>query len=188
MKQHAGNRKVKVILMQIFIIVFGFVMVYPVLWMISSAFKENRDIFTDIGLMPTVFNLNAFIDGWKGVGNANFGVFFLNSFKIVIPVVVLTLVSRNDRCLRLCALPVSGKEDHVFHHDRYPDASHLRADDPYLCDVLQGGLGQYLSAFYRSGGIFHQRLFVYMLVQFVRGIPKELDEAAKIDGCNSFQI
>lgn len=44
MKQHAGNRKVKVILMQIFIIVFGFVMVYPVLWMISSAFKENRDI------------------------------------------------------------------------------------------------------------------------------------------------
>ena len=30
--------------------------------------------------------------------------------------------------------------------------------------------------------------FVFMMIQFFRGIPKEIDEAAKIDGCNSFQI
>ena len=93
MKQKEDRKKIKEIFMQAFILVFGFVMVYPVLWMIASAFKENKDIFTDIGLIPTVFNFNAFLDGWKGVGSANFGVFFFNSFKIVIPVVVLTVLS-----------------------------------------------------------------------------------------------
>lgn len=66
-----------------FILGLGFVMVYPVLWMISGSFKTNYEILNEaLKLWPNEFSLDNFIRGWKGFGNLNFGVFFKNSFTL----------------------------------------------------------------------------------------------------------
>ena len=187
MKQHAGNRKVKVILMQIFIIVFGFVMVYPVLWMISSAFKENRDIFTDIGLMPTVFNLNAFIDGWKGSGKATYTNFFINTFLLVIPTTIFTVMFSALVAYGFARFQFPGKKilfvlliamlmlpNSVVIIPRYTLYNKFNWINTYM-------------PFYAPALLCCNAFFPYMLIQFLRGLPRDLDESAYIDGCGTFK-
>lgn len=184
----ATSKKVKRLFSYIFVYGFGLILIYPVLWLVSSAFKNSSEIFTDISLMPTVFNFDAFVEGFRGVGNASFLVFFINSFKIVIPVVLLTLASGmlvaygfarfNFPCKKLLfglmiatlMLPTS-----VLTVPTYIMYNKFGWIDTYWPFIVPAAFST--SAF-----------FVYMLVQFLRGIPRELDEAAKIDGCNSFLI
>lgn len=68
-----------------FILLLGFLMVYPVLWMISGSFKTNYEILNEsLKLMPQSFSLDNFIRGWRGFGTLTFALFFRNSFIITI--------------------------------------------------------------------------------------------------------
>ncbi|MGN0905772.1 MAG: carbohydrate ABC transporter permease, partial [Bullifex sp.] len=69
----------------IFLTLIGIIMVYPLLWIVSAAFKTNNEIFSSASLIPKEILWNGFTDGWKGVGQYSFGVFFSNTFKMVIP-------------------------------------------------------------------------------------------------------
>lgn len=188
MNKNLFKKRLAKIASYIFSYGFGFLLIYPVLWMVSSAFKNSSEIFTDVSLMPTVFNFDAFVEGFKGVGNANFLVFFLNSFKIVIPVVVFTLVSGMVVAYGFARFNFPGKKlffglmiatlmmpTSVLTIPTYVMFNHFGWIDTYLPFIVPAAFST--SAF-----------FVYMLVQFLRGIPRDLDEAAKIDGCNSFMI
>jgi multiple sugar transport system permease protein len=62
------------------VLVLAFLMLYPILWMISNSFKTNREIFNSFSLIPSTFNLDSYIRGWKYNGTISFGVFFNNSF------------------------------------------------------------------------------------------------------------
>lgn len=64
------------IIYHIFTLIIGIIMIYPLLWMLSSSFKENADIFTTIGqLIPPKFTLENYKEGWKGFGNVTFSTF-----------------------------------------------------------------------------------------------------------------
>ena len=61
----------------------AFIMVYPLLWMVMSSFKETNTIFTTAGqLIPKQFTLENYQNGWRGFGKVSFGTFFKNSFFI----------------------------------------------------------------------------------------------------------
>ena len=182
------NEKEKNIGIYAFIILFGFFMLYPILWLTASAFKKNSEIFTDVGLKPTVFNFDAFIQGFKGIGNATFGVFFLNSFKIVIPVVLFTLISGMLVAYGFARFKFPGKKIwfSLMIATLMMPASVLTIPT-YVMFTKFGWVNTYLP-FIVPAAFSTSAFFVYMLVQFLRGIPKEIDEAAKIDGCNSLQI
>ncbi|MBN2246296.1 MAG: carbohydrate ABC transporter permease, partial [Candidatus Aminicenantes bacterium] len=75
------------------LILTGFVMVFPLVWLISAAFKPNNEIFGTLSLIPSNLVWDSFQQGWRGSGQFSFGVFFMNTFKLVIPVVVFTLLS-----------------------------------------------------------------------------------------------
>src|SRR5690606_19617993 len=66
----------------IFIIVLGIGMLYPVAWLITASFKEGNTIFNDPSLWPKSFTLDNYVKGWQGIGIVSFGRFFLNSFII----------------------------------------------------------------------------------------------------------
>lgn len=80
------NRKARSImsklLTNIVIIVIGFAMLYPVLWLFSASFKVPNTIFGDAGLIPKAFTWDNYAKGWKGIGIYSFGTFFKNSFVI----------------------------------------------------------------------------------------------------------
>src|SRR5262249_9651591 len=74
------------------IIGLGLVMLYPVVWMVSSSFKPSQLIFSEPGLWPRQITLENWGQGWVGLG-IPFGYFFVNSFVIAVLSVVGNLCS-----------------------------------------------------------------------------------------------
>ncbi len=80
-----NRKKTKSIIYHLFVIAFGYIMIYPLLWMVFSSFKDNSEIFRYAHiLLPQRFNFENFIIGWKGFGGISFSVFFKNSFILSI--------------------------------------------------------------------------------------------------------
>src|SRR5699024_7222160 len=81
----------KSILIHSFMIVLGFFMIYPILWMVFSSFNPLSEIFSTPGLIPENWTLENYIDGWAGIGGITFTTFFKNSFIVSISVVIGSL-------------------------------------------------------------------------------------------------
>jgi len=165
-------------------------MIYPLLWMLSSSFKETGTIFaTAAEIWPRYFTLQNYITGWNvGVGNTNFGVFFRNSAVIAVSATLGTVISSalvgysfsrgnfwGKRALFVAMLSTLMLPPQILMIPQYLWFNNL------------GWVGTYLPLivpFYFAVSGF----FVYLITNFIDGIPRELDEAAKIDGCSFYGI
>nr|WP_319473853.1 carbohydrate ABC transporter permease [uncultured Sphaerochaeta sp.] len=171
----------------VFLTLMGIIMVYPLIWLFFSSFKSNKEIFSGLGMLPKVWNFSGYVDGWAGTGQFSFGHFMLNTFKMVLPTVLVTMVSstfvaygfaRFEFKLKplLFALMLSTMmlPNAVLIIPRYllfRDFGWLDSYKPFIIPQLFA-----FTAF-----------FNYMMIQFIRGIPRELDESAKIDGLGSLR-
>ncbi|WP_245535052.1 carbohydrate ABC transporter permease [Leadbettera azotonutricia] len=155
--------------------------------MFFASFKTNSEIFSEINLFPREFNFNAYRDGWKGVANNTFTRFFSNSFLLVIPTALLTVISstlvaygfarfefKGKRIMFLVLLSTLMLPNSILLIPRYSIFLTLNTLDSF-------------SPFYLMAVFACYPFFTYMLVQFIRGIPRELDESARMDGCGSFR-
>lgn len=170
----------------LFLVLGALVMLYPIIWLIGASFKSNSEIFQSIWFMPKSFDFTPYIEGWKTSSEYTFATYFLNSFLIVIPKVVLTLVS--------CTLAAYGfaRFDFPYKKILFPMMiatlflpGIVTRIPMYIFWKNMNLLDTYVPLIANSA-FACDTFFVYMLVQFFRSVPKELDEAARIDGCNSF--
>ena len=170
------------------LVVLGFVMTYPLLWLLGSAFKVNEDIFAGVSVLPTSFTLSGFVNGWKGTGQYTYTSFFLNTFWMTIPTVVGTVVSsflvaygfarfefRFKKFLFMLMLATLMLPNELIIIPRYIMFNNFGWLNSYMPIIVPAAFATY-------------PFFIFMIVQFLRGIPRELDESAVIDGCNSFFI
>ncbi|MFB9276337.1 carbohydrate ABC transporter permease [Cohnella cellulosilytica] len=167
---------------------FGLLMIYPLIWLFFAAFKPNNEIFGSIALLPKEIVWDAFAKGWKGSGQFSFGVFFTNSFMLVIPVVLFTLLSSTlvaygfarfkfpfKKPLFILMISTLMLPNAVVIIPRYILFKNFDWLNSYLPFTIPALFACY-------------PFFIFMLVQFLRGLPRELDESATVDGCNSFVI
>jgi oligogalacturonide transport system permease protein len=166
----------------------GFVMLYPILWLVGASFKSNAEIFSEIGFWPSHFDFSAYAKGWKTSSEYTFATYFLNSFLIVVPRIIVTVIS--------CVLVA-----YAFARWEFPGRKflfsvmvttimlpHIILRIPqYLMFKEFGWLDSYLPLIIPSA-FATDTFFVFMLVQFLRGIPRDMEEAAVIDGCNPLQL
>ena len=74
-----AKRTIGKIIYHVLVCGFGLIMIYPLVWMVMSAFKPTNTIFTTAGqLIPETFTVENYINGWKGFAGISFGVFFRN--------------------------------------------------------------------------------------------------------------
>ncbi len=172
----------------VLIILFGIAMLYPVLWLISSSFKPNDMIFTQTGLWPKVFTLDNYRKGWQGLQDVSFGTFFVNSWMISVLSVLGNVVTCSFAAFAFGRLSFKFQKVwfalmlvtimlpyHVTLIPQYIIYNELHWINTYFPLVLPKWLA-------------HDSFFILMMVQFIRGIPRELDESATIDGCSQRQI
>jgi len=177
------KRKAATIATHVFIILLGVGMLYPVIWMIVSSFKPNNMIFSDPGLIPKAATLSHYVEGWDGLLNVSFGRFFLNSFFICGCSVLANIVTCSMAAYAFARLKFSLKglwfgimmisimlPAHVTTIPRYVLYNTLGWMDGYLPIIMPKVFAT-------------DAFFVFLLVQFIRGLPKDLDEAATIEGC-----
>lgn len=180
-------KKLKEALMYIFLILFGVVMVYPLIWMFFASFKTNEEIFGSTALLPQSFSIEPFIHGWSSAGGLTYTTFFLNSFIMVVPVTLFTIISSTSVAYGFARFNFKGKKIMfmiLLSTLMLPNA--IIIIPRYIIFNNLGVLDGY-GAFYLLSILACYPFFVYMLVQFMRGIPKELDESAYIDGCGTFR-
>ena len=183
-----SKKHIKETFSYIVLIFIAVILCYPLLWMFFASFKTNSEINMGVNLLPESFNFEAYRDGWKGVANNTFSRFFTNSFMIVIPTALFTIISstlvaygfarfefRGKKIMFLVLLSTLMLPNSILIIPRYTIFRNIDVLDSY-------------NPFYLMAVFACYPFFTYMLVQFIRGIPKELDESARIDGCGSFRI
>lgn len=174
-----------------FILIFvGIFMVYPLLWMIGATFKTNSEIFVGIGLIPKAPTFQGYIDSMGDYGgNINIWKSLLNTFSYVIPKVIFTVVSSVVTAYGFGRFKFRGRDllYSVMISTLFLPQVVLNVPQYILYNNL-GWVGSKLYLPLIVPSLFAcDTYFVFMLVQFLHNVPKELEEAAKIDGCNVVQ-
>ncbi len=167
----------------IILLLGAFVMLYPVLWMVSSSFKPNAMIFTDVSLWPSKITFENYMEGWRGFAGITFDVFFGNSFVIVFFAILGNVVTCSMAAYAFARLNFTMKPvlfaimlstimlpHHVVLIPQYILFDWLGWVDTFLPLIIPKFLA--MDAF-----------FIFLIVQFIRGLPRELDNAARVDGC-----
>lgn len=180
--------KIRKTIYHIFVIVFGFAMIYPVLWMISGSFKDNSEILRgSLALIPKVLKVSNYSTGWKGFTGITFATFFKNSFVITAVATFGTVISSSLVAYSLSRIKYKGRKvwftcmlatmmlpGQVIMIPSFLIWYNLGLANSYVPLILPYFCGQ--------------AFFIYQMMQFMAGIPKELDEAATIDGCSKYTI
>jgi ABC-type glycerol-3-phosphate transport system permease component len=173
-------------LVHIVLILFSAAMFYPVVWWIGASLKSNAEISSP-SLFPSKLMWNNFSDGWVALPKYTFTYFYINSLKLNITTTVLTVLSSSLVAFGFGRIPFRAKKylfsillltimlpGQVTLIPQYAMFHHFNWVNTYLPFIVPSAMG----------GAF----FIFLLVQFIRGIPAELDESAKIDGCSWFGI
>lgn len=185
---YRSKMKLGHILFVIVVLAIGFVMVYPLLWMVMSSFKANNEIFNNArSLIPAEFHFENYTNGWSGFAKISFTTFFGNSFFIAVVGTIGSVFSSAFIAFGFARLHFKGRNIWFicmlvtmmlpFQVIMIPQ---------YIIFNKLGWVGTFLPLVIPPffGGAF----FIFLIIQFIYGIPRELDEAAKIDGCSYYDI
>lgn len=168
----------------LFLAAFGIIMVYPLLWLVFSTFKPNAEIFSSASLLPQTWEFGHWGQGWSAIRGYTFGRFFLNSAVISGLSIVGTLIS--------CSLAA-----YAFSRFRFPLKrvwfsillvtmmlpAQVLMVPRYVLFVNLGWIDSFapLTVPHFFGA---SAFFIFLITQFIRGIPYDLDESSFIDGCS----
>jgi multiple sugar transport system permease protein len=166
---------------------FGFVMLYPLLWLLASSFKPSDTIFREPGLWPSDFTLDNYRLGW-GALTSPFHRYLINSAIIAAASIAGNLLA--------CSFAAYAFARLEFRFKRFWFAImlgsimlpfHVVIVPQYIMFSRVGLINTYwpliIPKLLATDGFF-----VFLMVQFIRGLPTELDEAARIDGCSHWGI
>ncbi len=183
-----AHRKTSRMFIHLIVLGIGILMIYPVIWMLVSSFKPDELIFSDPGIWPKRVTLEHYKNGWYVVRDTTFGLFFRNSFIIAGIAVIANVITCSmaayafarlrfplRRVFFACMLMTVMLPTHVTLVPRYSIFHSLGWIDTYLPLLVPKLLAT-------------DAFFIFLLVQFIRGIPRDLDESATIDGSGPIRI
>jgi multiple sugar transport system permease protein len=186
-KGETGRFDWRRLLAHVALIAGALVMIYPLLWMLASSLKPEDQIFTDLSLIPEEVILSNYAEGWSGAGQS-FGTFFTNSLIVCVGAVVGNLIACSMAAYAFARLDFRFKgfwfalmlltimlPQHVTLIPQYAIFLSLDWVNTYLPLIVPKFLAT-------------DAFFIFLMVQFIRGLPGELDDAAKVDGCGPFGV
>jgi multiple sugar transport system permease protein len=163
-------------------------MLYPVVWLVASSLKAPDEIWTNVAsLIPSYLRWENYAEGWSGFGGITFSTFFQNSFIVAGFGTLFTVVSSAVVAygfarvkfigsgiwfsIMLLTLMLPSQILMIPQYIIFAKLDWINTFTPLLLPRL-------------GGDVF----FIFMIVQFIRGIPIDLDEAAMIDGASKVGI
>ncbi|HLZ56595.1 MAG TPA: carbohydrate ABC transporter permease [Ktedonosporobacter sp.] len=161
-------------------------MIYPILWMVSASIKPETEIFTTSSLLPSSWSLDNYVQGWNALSYP-FGTFFINSCIVCAGAVLGNLIACSMAAFAFARLRFKFKG---FWFALMLGTIMLPANvvivPQYVLFKSLGWVNTFLPLIVPKF-LATDAFFIFLLVQFIRAIPRDLDDAARIDGCNLFQ-
>lgn len=183
------RRKIISVVSHVLLIGASIIMLYPLLWLLAASFRPENEIFTSgISVLPSAgWSIDSYFRGWNGL-RVSFGQLFLNSFIISILSVCGNVLACSLAAFAFARLEFAGRNfwfammlmtlmlpSQVTLIPQYVLFLNLDWVNTFLPLVVP----KFLAA---------DAFFIFLMVQFFRGIPKELDEAARMDGAGPWRI
>ena len=178
------NQQITTIVIHLILILFAIIMIIPFLWMALTAFKsvtESTSVNPFV-IFPTEWRTDAFETVWK---NMNFGLLYFNTLMLIFWRVVCAVLTATLAGYAFARLEFKGRDlmfslilfqmmipAQIFIIPQYAMVSTLGMTDTIFALVFPG----LVTAF----GTF-------LLKQAYMSLPRSLEEAARLDGCNIFQ-
>jgi multiple sugar transport system permease protein len=162
------------------------IMLYPLLWMISGSLKTTDEIFAGAGLWPHHPTLTNYPTGWTALGTG-FGWFFANSFLISLAAVAGNTISCSMAAYAFARLRFRLKR--IWFALMLASIMlpiHVLIIPQYTLFHTLGWIGTFLPLIVPKF-LAVDGFFIFLMIQFIRGLPTELDDAARIDGCGPIQ-
>ena len=163
------------------------IMLYPLLWLVGASFKTNEEIFSSVWFMPKSLGTEVYKNAWDTVTPYTMGHYFINTFMIIIPKIAFAVISsilvaygfarfdfpmkRLFYALLICGMLMPSIATVMPLYRMWSRLGLIDTYIPLTVPALFAGEG----------------MFVFILIQFFKGIPKEFDEAARIDGCGTLK-
>jgi multiple sugar transport system permease protein len=176
------------LLWHVVVLVLAAAMLYPVAWLVAASFKPAHEILTSSALLPHRFLLANYTEVFSGAAGVSVWRFALNSLVVSGGAVVGTLLSCSLAAYAFSWLrfPLRGAlfafmistimlPVHVVLVPQYTIFQQLGLVDTVWPLILPKLLGT-------------DAFFVFLMVQFMRGLPAELGDAALIDGCGPIRV
>lgn len=182
------NRVAVTIVRHAFLIAILAAMLYPLVWMVAASFRPNAEIFTSLGIFSSHYTLDNYINGWTGGGALNFSQYFLNSLVVSGLSIVGNLIA--------CSLTAYAFARLEFPFKRILFALllgtlllpyHVTLVPQYVM-FNQLGLINTFAPLIAPHYLATDAFFVFLMVQFIRALPRDLDDAARIDGAGHWGI
>lgn len=164
------------------------VVLYPIVWVVAATFKPSADIIGSLDLLPPEPTTANYARAFEGVAGIGIGRFFLNSAVLAVLAVIGNVASCALTAYAFARLRFRGRgllfavmistlllPFHVLIIPQYVVFNRLGLIDTYVPLLI----GKFLAA---------EAFFVFLIVQFIRTLPHELDESAKIDGAGHWRI
>jgi multiple sugar transport system permease protein len=153
-------------------------MLYPLLWMLASSFKPESDIFGSAALWPRSFSLDAYWRGWSGL-QVSFGKFFLNSLLVSSCCVIGNVASCSLTAYAFARLKFRGQNFwFALMLGTLMLPYHVTLIPQYILFLNLGWVDTFLPLIVPKF-LAADAFFIFLLVQFFRSIPRELDEACR---------
>ncbi|OON83044.1 ABC transporter permease subunit [Streptomyces tsukubensis] len=164
------------------------VLLYPLVWLLATSLKPTDEVLTSLKLLPSHFEWDNYTTALDGVGGVGVGRLLGNSLLISAGAVIGNVVSCSLAAYAFARLRFRLRgvmfafmvatmmlPQHAVLIPQYIIFNKLGMVDSYWPLILPKFLAT-------------EAFFVFLIVQFMRGLPRELEEAARIDGCGPFRI
>lgn len=184
--KYLEKERINNIIFQLSVGLFCVLMLYPLLWMLAGSLKTSGNALS-ASLIPDGLHFSNYLQGWKGFGGHSFSIFFRNSFFIAGMATLGQLFTSSFAAFGFSRTKFIGQKLFfaIMIATVLLPAQVLRIPQ-YIMFNNWGWMDSYLPVLLPQ--MLPVPFFTFLMVQFIRGIPEDLDEAAFLDGCSKFGI
>jgi multiple sugar transport system permease protein len=186
-KRRRPRDQAKSVAKHVGLIILSIVMIYPLIWLVVSSLKPNSEIFTDLGLFGSSPTVENYVYGWTSQ-QLPFGVFLANSTILAVGAIIGNLVSCSLAAYAFARLRFRGRNlFFVIMLGSIMLPIHVVLVPQFIIFRELGWLETFLPLIVPKF-LAVDAFFVFLMVQFIRALPKEIFEAARIDGAGHGRI
>lgn len=182
------KKTINTVLFHVVVCTIGIIMVYPLIWMFFSSFKNSSLVLSTVDqLIPEQWEFNNYINGWSGFGGTTFTTFFKNSILVTSISVIGNVLASAMAAYGFARIHFKGRGLFFFcMMVTMMVPSQVLVVPQYIIFNKLNWINTFLPLIIPEWG--GRAFFIFLIMQFISGIPKELDEAAEIDGCGKIRL
>lgn len=171
-------------ILRVILVSFLFMVLVPLLWTVMQSFKSSQEFFADPWALPGALNMKNYISAWN---KANMSGYFLNSVYVTLASTVFLMLFSVPCSYCLARFKFFGGELIMLAMTLGLFIQPTYILVPLFLLVAKLNLLNNLTALSLIYAIIQLPFSIFILTGFIKGVSREYEEAAEIDGCTRLQ-